>query len=79
MGGKEFSSNSSLNFMGYIVDGETIYSASEALHELFPKFKTDTTNEQILIAASEELEASVTRKGTSWGARASVASNRTTP
>ena len=43
--------------MGYIVDGEIIYSASEALHELFPKFKTDTTNEQILIAASEELEA----------------------
>ena len=57
MGGKEFSSNSSLNFMGYVVDGETIYSASKALHELFPKFKTDTTDEQILIAASEELEA----------------------
>lgn len=36
MGGKEFSSNSSLNFMGYVVDGETIYSASKALHELFP-------------------------------------------
>ena len=53
MGGKEFSSNSSLNFMGYVVDGETIYSASKALHELFPKFKTDTTDEQILIAASE--------------------------
>lgn len=57
MGGKEFSSNSSLNFMGYVVDGETIYSASKALHELFPKFKTDTTDEQILIAASKELEA----------------------
>lgn len=57
MGGKEFSSNISLNFMGYIIDGETIYSASEALHELFPKIKTDTTDEQILIAASEELEA----------------------
>lgn len=55
--GRYFHSNASLDFMGYIVDGETIYSASEALHELFPKFKTDTTNEQILIAASEELEA----------------------
>ena len=44
--GRYFHSNASLDFMGYIVDGETIYSASEALHELFPKFKTDTTNER---------------------------------
>lgn len=54
MGNKQFSPNASLNFMAYVVDGEMLYSASEALNELFPQIKADAKNVQLLSAAGEK-------------------------
>lgn len=54
---KKFSSDAPLDFMAYVVDGETLYSASKALNELFPTIKADTKDVQLLAAAGEELEA----------------------
>lgn len=57
MGNKPLLACVSLDFMAYVVDGETFYSAREALHELFPNIKMDTMNEQLLDDATKELEA----------------------
>lgn len=46
----------SLDFMAYVVDGETLYSASEVLSELFPEIIADTMDEKIIVSAAEELE-----------------------